>query len=589
MNIKRHAVLSWLFVAVLVGLCAILGVLQYRWIGEVSRAERDRLRSGLNASLQRISQDFNEEINTACVALLPPAFAALQEDIEGVYAGRYMQWQESSRHSRLFRRVARAVPADGSLQLRLLDSETGMFSPMEWPPAWEMLHNALVTRLSSGPPPPFGSLETKTIEDTLVIDLPRFHPPGAGGGLRPGARGEADWLLVELDLDYLRSVLLPELLARHLGKAGQLQYQVSIAVRGNPSAVVYTSTPDEGAVFHEDASTGLFEVSYDRIMRRDGPQRRGPREAGSPPPVGTGRGRWMISARHHAGSVEAVVNQARRRNLAVTAAVLVLMLAAIAALIRYTRRAQRLAELQMEFVAGVSHELRTPLSVIRTAGHNLSGGLISSSKQIERYGALIQEEAEKLTDIVEQVLRFSSINAGRVIHAQAAVSVDTLIRDSLDGVRKAVEESRCVVEQRIEPGLPPVLGDATALRHAVQNLVSNAAKYGSEGRWIGVSASRSKDDAKEPAIEIRVSDRGLGIPADELESIFDPFYRGSQAVADQIHGTGLGLTLVKRIVEAHRGSLRVVSKPGKGTEFVLLLPPVPAEQMDEFADTADRR
>lgn len=129
--------------------------------------------------------------------------------------------------------------------------------------------------------------------------------------------------------------------------------------------------------------------------------------------------------RHRAGSLDVLVERARRRNLAVTAAILLLMLAAIAALVQFTRRAQKLAELQMEFVAGASHELRTPLSVIRTAAHNLGGRVISNVNQVQRYGHLIKHEAEKLTGIVEQVLLFSNAKAGRVIGAREIVSFDT--------------------------------------------------------------------------------------------------------------------------------------------------------------------
>ena len=112
----------------------------------------------------------------------------------------------------------------------------------------------------------------------------------------------------------------------------------------------------------------------------------------------------------------------------------------------------------------------------------------------------------------------------------------------------------------------------------------NAAKYGGEGGWIGVFATSSADGM----VEIRVADRGPGIPSSEQNSIFDPFYRGKVAVADQIHGTGLGLSLVKRIVEAHGGTVAVNSEPGKGAEFVVRIPAAPAEQIDEFADPVNR-
>jgi two-component system sensor histidine kinase SenX3 len=130
-----------------------------------------------------------------------------------------------------------------------------------------------------------------------------------------------------------------------------------------------------------------------------------------------------------------------------------------------------------------------------------------------------------------------------------------------------------------------VLADETALKHAIRNLLENAVKYGTEGSpWIGLSALHAPAKTGD-FVEIRVADRGPGIPADELEHIFEPFFRGRRAVSDQIHGTGLGLNLVKKIVEAHGGTVSVWSEPMKGTEFTVRVPVAPDEMQDEFANT----
>jgi signal transduction histidine kinase len=270
--------------------------------------------------------------------------------------------------------------------------------------------------------------------------------------------------------------------------------------------------------------------------------------------------------RHRSGSLEAVVAQARWRNLAVTAGVLLLMVASVAALVRFTRRSQKLAELQMDFVAGVSHELRTPLAVIHTAAYNLRGAVAQNPSQVERYGVLIQQESGRLKETVEQVLQFAGAKAGWVIQKPEPLSVETVIE-------AVIGRSQCAVEKRIEPGLPPILGDPVALQHALQNLLGNAAKYGMG--WIGVSASQAREKGQ-ATVEIRVADRGPGIPQDEQRHIFEPFFRGRRAVADQIHGAGLGLNLAKKIVEAHGGSIRVKSEPAKGTEFIVRIPAAPA-------------
>ena len=256
--------------------------------------------------------------------------------------------------------------------------------------------------------------------------------------------------------------------------------------------------------------------------------------------------------------------------------VLLLMMASVGALITYTRRAQKLADLQMDFVAGISHELRTPLTVIHTAAYNLRGKLAANPAQVERYGVLIQQESGRLKLLVEQVLRFSGATSGRVIQNPEPLSVAGMLEETLDSVKAVFQEAGCVLETHIDADLPIVLGDSMALKQALQNLLHNAAKYGAgESHWVGVTAAKGGSESK-PTVEIRVADRGPGIPADEQGQIFDPFFRGRRALQDQIHGTGLGLNLAKKIIEAHGGSIQVKSAAMKGAEFIVRLPAAPA-------------
>jgi signal transduction histidine kinase len=144
-----------------------------------------------------------------------------------------------------------------------------------------------------------------------------------------------------------------------------------------------------------------------------------------------------------------------------------------------------------------------------------------------------------------------------------------------------------IVERRIDPELPMILADELALKHALQNLLDNGVKHGGEGSgWIGISASAvSEGDCR--LVEIRVADRGPGIPEDEQLHLFDAFFRGRRALQDQVHGTGLGLNLVKSIIEAHGGTIRVKSEPGHGAEFIVRIPVAAEELEDVFSNTAD--
>jgi len=187
MGIRLRARPSWLSVGLLAVLCCILALLQYRWIGEISRAERDRLRDGLQASLVRLSRDFNSKISTACSALLPSSFEIDQSGKESAYARRYAQWKESHRHEPIFRRVALAVPENGGLVLRELDLEKGAFAPAQWPSGWSRVRERMLARLQGAPPDP------SPLEETELIDLPRFTRIGPPGRPGPFRRPEAEW------------------------------------------------------------------------------------------------------------------------------------------------------------------------------------------------------------------------------------------------------------------------------------------------------------------------------------------------------------------------------------------------------------
>ncbi len=550
-------------------------MLQYGWIGEVSAAARDRLRGSLQASLNRVSLDFSAELATAVRALMPVDAASDISTVETEMASRYAQWKTAARHRQIFRRIAIVEPRNKTLVLRSLNLDKDVFEIVEWPADWAPVKARLETMMSAegrqgrgfpGPPP--GAQGT-------LFDVPAFPPSGPGRPGQPG-RGEAPTLLFDLNPEYAREFLLPELVQRHLESSGTLEYQVEVLTREHPPSVIYQSDAGAQVAANADASVGLFDTPYDQIFRRDsgGPGGRG-RGRGRGGPVGES-GRWQMFARHRAGSLEAVVAQARWRNLAVTGGVLLLMMASVAALITYTRRAQRLADLQMDFVAGISHELRTPLTVIHTAAYNLRGKLAANPAQVERYGVLIQQESGRLKLLVEQVLRFAGATSGRAIQNPEPLAISHILEETVESARAVVQEAGCTLETHIDRDLPVVMGDPMALKQALQNLLHNAAKYGAgDSHWIGLSASRSGGDAK-PAVEIRVADRGPGIPADEQAHIFEPFFRGRRALQDQIHGTGLGLNLAKKIVEAHGGSIQVKSAAAKGTEFIVHLPAAPA-------------
>ncbi len=240
----------------------------------------------------------------------------------------------------------------------------------------------------------------------------------------------------------------------------------------------------------------------------------------------------------------------------------------------------------MEFVAAVSHELRTPVSVIGAAAGNLADGVVGDPQRVRKYGETIQGEARRLGETVERVLQLAGIAAGHAAAAQTPIAPADLVHESIDGLPDRDRAAGVNVEVAIADDLPNVVGDVTALRSALQNLISNAVKYGGDARWLRVSAVRGlcarRPRAHRGAVaplsrqgqsgDFAVEDRGLGIDAEDRKHIFEPFYRGREAVSQQIQGSGLGLNLVMRIAEAHGGRVAVSSEPGKGSTFTLSLP-----------------
>src|SRR5260370_13706542 len=358
---RRRTTLSWLFVAGLFVLCGVLGVLQYSWIGEVSMAARDRLRGSLQANLNRLSLDFSTELAAACRALLPEGSGLDSQANETEVAARYMRWKTTGRHSGMFRHIAIAEPRNQTLVLRNLDLDNAVFRTADWPSDWVPVKAHLEGMMPSLTRQRRGFPALPPEDQGTVFDLPAFGAATPGRPTGEFVPGESPSVVFDLNPEYVRDVLLPELLQRHLETGGALEYQVEVLSRQRPPLVIYQSDPGAQVAASADASVGLFDTPYDPIFRRlSGPGGRG-RVSGRGGP-GADAGRWQMFVRHRAGSLEAVVEQARWRNLAVTTGVLLLMMASVAALITYTRRAQKLAGLQMDFVAGISHEVRAHLT-----------------------------------------------------------------------------------------------------------------------------------------------------------------------------------------------------------------------------------
>jgi signal transduction histidine kinase len=405
------------------------------------------------------------------------------------------------------------------------------------------------------------------------------------------------YTLIRLNMQFIKEEFVPTLVDRHFRLEAGDEYRIAVVNRTDPTQAIYQLNVDDfhALVANQDATADFFGIRPDQFaltrqaaeslgagMPAQADQRRSlfismnrrpVLDASGKPKPFENVSRWTLVARHRAGSLEAAVSAARLRNLALSFGVLLLMFASVSVLAVTAERGARLARQQMEFVAAVSHELRTPVSVIGAAAENLADGVVTDPSRVKQYGSRIQTESRRLADTVERVLLYAGIESGHAVGHRAPTSIGTLINEALAASAAAIDEASAVVETDIAPDLPPVLADRTALRSTIQNLIGNALKYGGANKWLRIDA-RLDPSLGRDKLAITVRDRGLGISSKDLPHIFEPFYRGADAESLQIRGNGLGLSIVKGIVEAHGGRVRVESTEGRGSTFVLILPAI---------------
>jgi signal transduction histidine kinase len=566
-----------------------LAVLQYRWVGQVSTAERERMQRNLRTAAAQFRENFDGEIVRAVLSLQVGPATAL-EGASDRYTDRYETWLNTAAHPQVVAGVLLVDSEAGHLRLRRWNTETHVFEPTEWPATlgeWRTRFDEELSDFSAGRPPSRRS-GFRGDDSIIVTPLRNLVVPQSPAPVPQTVTPVFGFTIIQLNMPYIREQMLPELAERHFIHTEGDVYRVAVTDSETPKKVLYRSDP--GAPIEPvavDATAGLLGLAdpsflFNRPPRADGDRDRRGRRRGFDdgrdrfgPAGDESFGRWLLLVQHQSGSLESAVASVRRRNLAISFGVLLLLTLSVGLLANTSRRAQRLARQQMEFVAGVSHELRTPVAVIRSASENLAHGVVSGDR-VKNYGQLLQTEARRLGEMVERVLQYAGIESGLGYTSRVALPPSEFIDGAIDSSLPLLESTGVQVHREIAADLPQVIGDAAALRSAVQNLIANAVKYGGRDRWVGIRAEHLVN-RRRSEVSITISDHGEGIPASELPHIFDPFYRGTDAVDRQIHGNGLGLSLVKRIVAAHGGRVSVTTRAGAGSSFTIALPAAPSD------------
>ena len=585
--------------AVLTVLLVALATLQYRWLGEVGEAERTRMRDTLQTRTSDFTQAFDRELTQIYIAFhgepgIPDA------DPARAIAAELTKAQASATVSGLIKEVF-LLEAQGeqAAALRRFNPGTQMLEAAEWPKPLESWRERTAAHLAphsavAGILPIFLADAVDATAPALIIPVPFVKRIDGGPGrfaVVPDPAGAQRALIVWLDAERLRHALLEPLVAKYFGTGETSEYLVSIVERERPSHSVYASAVEAAASDRTaDVTAGMFDLRMNELRRLAGitapdalPGSKTTtdrvavtivRRSSTPGDAarvlmtgGPGQGAWIVRASYRGGSLETIVARSRRRNLAISAGVLGLLGAAFALVMAAAQRQRRLARQQMEFVASVSHELRTPLAVICSAGENLADGVVADSAQVRTYGSLIETEGRRLGDMVDRVMEFAGISSGAPIRARAGVDVASVIADAVRGVGPDAEARGITVAVHPDGALPPITADADALRSALQNVIGNAVKYSGSGGAVDVTAH-----AAGGSVEVRVADRGLGIDAEDLPHIFEPFFRGRHAVDAQVRGTGVGLSVVAHAIAAHRGTIAVDSRVGEGTTITVKIP-----------------
>jgi signal transduction histidine kinase len=350
---------------------------------------------------------------------------------------------------------------------------------------------------------------------------------------------------VVLDPDYMKQTFFP-------GMLDELTTENPTEEKGERLAMMIYPADDDGG--HEDkplvASSGWSKGKPEVSRKLDD--------------VFRGLG---LGIKFQGTSADAIGRRWVMQSFLILGALSVLMIGGLVLTYRSVSKEMALAHLKSDFVSNVSHELRTPLALIRLYAETLELGRITTPEKKEEYYRIIRKESERLTALINNILDFSRIEAGRKEYDFRETDIAELVRNTLDSYRYQIEQQGFAFEQNIDASIPAVRVDREAIARALVNLVNNALKYSAEDKFLGVKLYRANDSLK-----LEVVDRGIGITRREQSKIFEKFYRTGDPLVHNTKGSGLGLSLVRHITRAHGGEVEVESSPGKGSKFILTLP-----------------
>ncbi len=277
---------------------------------------------------------------------------------------------------------------------------------------------------------------------------------------------------------------------------------------------------------------------------------------------------WFLGIRMQKMTEEQWSQRYFLTNLTFSMITALVLIGGIVLTLRTASRSMKLSQMKADFVSNVSHELRTPLASIRVFGEFLKLGRVREPNKIHEYGEYIETESRRLTQLINNILDFSKIESGQKTYQFEETDIEQVVTDTLKTFEVMLEQNGFRIGlEKPAVHLPSVIVDSNAIAQAFINLLDNAVKYSGEAKMINVKLSRN-----DGFVTIAVTDHGIGIAREEIDKVFEKFYRVGNSLVHDVKGSGLGLSIVKHIVEAHDGTVSIESEPGNGTTFSIHLP-----------------
>lgn len=285
---------------------------------------------------------------------------------------------------------------------------------------------------------------------------------------------------------------------------------------------------------------------------------------------------WLLYASVNENSALASSQPSLWTNLIVLGAAFIFLIGAMLFMFITAQRERALAERQSGFLANVTHELKTPLSVMQAAGENLADGRVDNKARLKSYGSHIYSEAVRLRKMIDKLLDVAKADAGESFIHPKPVAIKEQVSEFVKEHRSYIEEKGFTLESSVPENCPRVMLDEHSLDTILRNLTNNAIKYSNSHKFIGIYLSHKGKD-----VILQIKDQGIGLSKNSINHIFEKFYRVEDTLTAETKGYGLGLSIVKNLVELNGGTISVTSKEGKGSTFTVTFPVITEEETDQ--------